>query len=224
MACPVTRYAWLQWRHVRVAGGLAVMALVAAGCAAVFTTSGHDVNSPHPPGSAGMVGRLHARLTSHQAAASAPAPAVSNEPRGLVELLGDRTPLVQQDDHNPSTLSSWAPAAPWYDLQEIGTHFPQCAPPDPTDCDASWYAPHTTAAVQAALWATQNPADCDRARFLVLDSSYPSGLGSSLHIHMYMLALAIRCVGVGVRGLCALVPSHFFPPSFSTAPPPNKKQ
>ena len=36
-----------------------------------------------------------------------------------------------------------------------------------------------------------NPADCGRARLLVLSAEYSSGLGSPLHIHAYMLSLAL---------------------------------
>lgn len=73
----------------------------------------------------------------------------------------------------------------------MSAHFSECAAPDPADCDG-WYSKKTTAAVQAALWASQNPGHCESARFLVLTQPWHSGFGSSLHIHMYMLAVAIR--------------------------------
>jgi len=122
---------------------------------------------------------------------SSPMSRRDGSPFGLVELIGDRTPLAV-DDNSRSASASWTPSARWYDLQNMSAHFPVCSKPDPADCD-DWYAPQTTAAVQTALWATQNPADCNQARYLVLDSSWRAGFGSSLHVHLSMLALAIRC-------------------------------
>ena len=123
----------------------------------------------------------------HSATASATHP-----PRGLAELVGDRPPLSR---HMPAQTdsASWIPAAPWYATRNVTALFPSCPLADMPACDTLWAEP-TTAAVQAALWASQNPDDCEAARYLVLDHPWHSGLGSSLFIHMYMLGLAIRYV------------------------------
>ena len=114
-------------------------------------------------------------------------------PRGLAELVGSRVPLSQGDPDAAIDSVSWTPAAPWLSGRNLTSLLPTCLRSDPGDCDAS-YSDETTAAVQTALWESQNPADCENVRYLVLDQSWPSGLGSSLRIHMFMLGLAIRCV------------------------------
>lgn len=111
---------------------------------------------------------------------------------GLIDLVGQRTPLTRAPGSEIES-ASWKPAATWFEAQDLTALFPKCSAPDSEDCDTS-YSIETTAAVQEALWASQNPADCSSARYMVLDAPWTSGLGSSLHVHMYMLAIAIRCV------------------------------
>ena len=114
------------------------------------------------------------------------------ESRGLAELVGSRAPLSQSDGNAPVQSASWTPAAPWFSGRNLSSLLPDCLRSDADDCGAS-YSDEVTAEVQAALWETQISADCADARYLVLDQSWPSGLGSSLRIHVYMLGLAIRC-------------------------------
>jgi len=114
-------------------------------------------------------------------------------PRGLAELVGSRTPLSQTHFDALSDSASWTPAAPWFSGRNLTSLLSTCLRSNPDDCGAS-YSDETTATVQTALWESQNPADCENVRYLVLDQSWPSGLGSSLRMHMYMLSLAIRCV------------------------------
>jgi len=112
-------------------------------------------------------------------------------PRGFTDLVGDRSPL--SPDPNLSTESaSWMPASRWSDAQNMTAMFPTC---EPGECN-SILARQTTNAVQAALWASQNPPDCGNARFLVLEKAWQSGFGSAVHIHTRMLALAIRYVAL----------------------------
>jgi hypothetical protein len=111
---------------------------------------------------------------------------------GLLELVGDRTPLTRMPGAELES-ASWKPTATWYASKNLTFLFPKCSAPDLVDCDTA-YSIKTTSAVQEALWASQNPPDCENARYMVLDAPWPHGLGSSLHIHMYMLAIAIRCV------------------------------
>ena len=115
-------------------------------------------------------------------------------PRGLADLVGRRDPLSDGDSDAFGDSASWTPAAPWLAGRNLSALFPASVQPGTgeEDCDASSYTEAITAPVQAALWETQNPDDCAGARYLVLDQSYPSGLGSSVRIHMYMLSLAIR--------------------------------
>ena len=101
------------------------------------------------------------------------------------------------DSSQPSSSSSSTTAAAaasssspsWFDSQDWGSLYPRCTQADEW-CDAR-YPRGETDAVQRALHAHQNPADCGRARLLVLSAEYSSGLGSSLHIHAYMLSLAL---------------------------------
>jgi len=86
-----------------------------------------------------------------------------------------------------AAASSSSPS--WFDSQDWGSLYPRCTQADEW-CDAR-YPRGETDAVQRALHAHQNPADCGRARLLVLSAEYSSGLGSSLHIHAYMLSLAL---------------------------------
>jgi len=109
-------------------------------------------------------------------------------PAGLAELLGDHTALDTATA--PTASVAWEPAASWFRAQPMTNLFPTCQ--HPQWCD-SLNDPADTAKVQRALWAHQNPANCSSARHLVLESAYDeaAGLGSSLHIHMYFLALAL---------------------------------
>lgn len=113
---------------------------------------------------------------------------------------------------NEKTTSSSFSSSSWFDSQDWGSLYPRCTQADEW-CDAR-YPLGETDAVQRALYAHQNPLNCDRARLLLLSDEYSSGLGSSLHIHAYMLSLAISDNRVLVvdpragweyapRGLCA---------------------
>lgn len=110
--------------------------------------------------------------------------------KGLVNLNRDRLSLNGQAT---KASASWIPDMSWYASQEraLPALFPECKAPDIADC-GFWYSIETTSAVQAALWASQNPANCNSALYLVLSEPWPSGLGSLLHIHMFILAVAVR--------------------------------
>ena len=95
----------------------------------------------------------------------------------------------EEEEGSSSTSSSSSSSSSWFDSQDWGSLYPRCTQADEW-CDAR-YPRGETDAVQRALHAHQNPVDCDRARLLVLSEEYSSGLGSSLHIHAYMLSLAI---------------------------------
>ena len=98
------------------------------------------------------------------------------------------TACTEEDESSPASSPSSSPPS-WFDSQDWGSLYPRCTQAEEW-CDAR-YPRGETDAVQRALHAHQNPADCDRARLLVLSAEYSSGLGSSLHIHAYMLSLAI---------------------------------
>jgi hypothetical protein len=68
----------------------------------------------------------------------------------------------------------------------VAAAFPACQHPE--WCDTPYV--DDTAAAQAALHAHHNPPDCDGARYLVVTGEWVSGLGSTMHIHAYTLALA----------------------------------
>jgi hypothetical protein len=90
-----------------------------------------------------------------------------------------------------SSVYAWDPpvsSSSWYS-QNWEALYPRCTQ-DEEWCD-SRHLPQDTDAVQRAIHAHQNPQDCSRARFLVLSTEHSSGLGSSLHIHAYMISLAI---------------------------------
>ena len=106
---------------------------------------------------------------------------------GFSDLVGDRMPL-SSDPLFATESASWAPASSWFTAQNMSALFP-ASEQGPGNCDA---AHETTRAVQAALWASQNPVDCDNARYLVLEKTWPAGFGSAVHVHVGMLALAIR--------------------------------
>jgi len=115
---------------------------------------------------------------------------------GLADLLGEQDPKAVTSGFTSldgigsvaALGQTWRPASPWYDGQAWDALFPDCQHPE--WCDAMYPADETVR-VQAALWAAQNPGDCAGARYLIMDTPYNSGLGSSLHIHMYMLSLAL---------------------------------
>jgi hypothetical protein len=106
------------------------------------------------------------------------------------------------DPTHQGASSAWEPAASWFRAQPMATLFPSCQ--HPQWCDDQ-YDPAETDRVQRALWAHQNPVDCNAARYMVLDSSWApphwrAGLGSSLHMHMYFLALALTDDRILVAG------------------------
>jgi hypothetical protein len=120
-------------------------------------------------------------------------------PAGVAELVGPQAPL---DPAHPGNSADWEPAAPWFRTQPVTSLFPTCQ--HPQWCD-DLYDPAETNCVQRALWAHQNPTDCKAARYMVLESSWappqwPAGLGSSLHMHMYFLALALTDDRILVAG------------------------
>ena len=96
---------------------------------------------------------------------------------------------TEEEEEGSSSPSSSPSSSSWFDSQDWGSLYPRCTQAEEW-CDAR-YPRGETDAVQRALHAHQNPVDCDRARLLVLSEEYSSGLGSSLHIHAYMLSLAI---------------------------------
>jgi len=102
---------------------------------------------------------------------------------------GDRSPL-SSDPELATESASWTPASPWFASQNLTALFPIC---EPGSGESHAFVAHeTTSAVQAALWASQNPPDCSKARYLVLEKAWHSGFGSAVHIHTRALALAIR--------------------------------
>ena len=115
---------------------------------------------------------------------------IKNAPTGWTALVGDRTPL-SSDPALAEQSASWTPASPWLAAQNMSALFPACNGRAPRNCDAL-VAHETTRAVQAALWTSQNPPDCSKGRYLVLEQAWQSGLGSAVHVHAGMLALAIR--------------------------------
>lgn len=96
---------------------------------------------------------------------------------------------TEQEEEEGSSSPSSSPSSSWFDAQDWGSLYPRCTQAAEW-CDARFPRGETDA-VQRALHAHQNPADCGRTRLLVLGAEYSSGLGSSLHIHAYMLSLAI---------------------------------
>lgn len=110
-------------------------------------------------------------------------------PRGFTDLVGDRKPL-SPDPGLATESASWAPASPWLNAHNMSGLFSACTPGS-AECDAV-VPPETTAAVQAALWASQNPPDCSKARYMVLEKGWIWGFGSVVHVHAGMLKLAIR--------------------------------
>jgi hypothetical protein len=129
---------------------------------------------------------------------------------GLDDLLGNRilfpAALSARADNTAGAASgarhedaaaSWAPSTAWFDDHPMATLFPKCQ--HPQWCDTA-YDREETHRVQAALWAHQNPVDCNTARYLVLDTAYTSGLGSSLNIHLYALSLAMTDGRILVAG------------------------
>jgi hypothetical protein len=116
---------------------------------------------------------------------------------GLADLLGEQDARVTSPEGGVDSVTAtaaaalgrpWRPASAWYDQQPWDALFPDCQHTE--WCDAMYPAAET-ARVQAALWAAQNPGDCAAARYLIMNKPFNSGLGSSLHIHMYMLSLAL---------------------------------
>ena len=96
------------------------------------------------------------------------------------------------DTNADGQVIGWRPRAP-----------PRAAltDPDPARCQhPDWcdtaFQDGDADAVQRALWAHQHPADCATSRLLVLTTEYLSGLGSSVHVHTGMLALAVSDNGV----------------------------
>ena len=130
---------------------------------------------------------LRARLTQSLRHSARHKMHVDNALKGFSDLVGDRMPLSSAPLFATES-ASWAPASPWFAGHNASAVFPVCEQ-GPGKCDA---ARETTRAVQAALWASQNPADCVNARYLVLEKTWPAGFGSAVHVHVGMLALAIR--------------------------------
>jgi len=114
---------------------------------------------------------------------------ISSAPKGFIDLVGDRSPL-SSDPELATESASWTPASPWFASQNLTALFPIY---EPGSGESHAFVAHeTTSAVQAALWASQNPPDCSKARYLVLEKAWHSGFGSAVHIHTRALALAIR--------------------------------
>ena len=112
-------------------------------------------------------------------------PTTSSSP-ALDDLMAGYTRQPGSPPDDDAAIVSWTPPSPWFDTAPIvNASYPTCQHED--WCDAP-YA--DTAAFQAALHAHQNPPDCASARHLVLAGEWTSGLGSTLHIHAYMLSLA----------------------------------
>lgn len=119
-----------------------------------------------------------------------------------------RTPGA--DPADDTSIIAWTPPSPWYEEKAeagvITSTFPTCQHPE--WCDTPY---NDTLAVQTAIHAAQNPASCDTARILVITEEWPSGLGSTLAIHAYTLALALSDNRVIVRAPSQGWP--FAPPS-----------
>ena len=154
--------------------------------------------------------RPSARTASrrHGAAAAGGAPPPSPI---LTSLHAGYTRHPHADPHDDTSIIAWTPPSTWYGEHEattIARAFPGCQHPE--WCDEN-YTNTTTLAVQTAIHAAQNPPSCDSARLLIITDEWPSGLGSTLAIHAYTLALALSDNRVVVR-----VPTQgwpFAPPS-----------
>lgn len=117
----------------------------------------------------------------------------------LTSLHTGYTRPPHADPHDDTSIIAWTPPSPWYGEHEattIARAFPGCQHPE--WCDEN-YTNETTLAVQTAIHASQNPASCDTARLLIITDEWPSGLGSTLAIHAYTLALALSDNRIVVR-------------------------
>ena len=80
----------------------------------------------------------------------------------------------------------------WYFTEaaqsRINSSFPRCQ--HKQWCDDE-YALEDTKDVQEAIFKHQNPDDCSTARLMIKSSQWPAGVGSTLAIHAFFLAMAI---------------------------------
>ena len=96
--------------------------------------------------------------------------------RGLCDLLGTYTAADEKISRH------WRPNCSWFDTNkpELDKMFPTCQ--HEVYCDAL-FALTDTNDVQELLYNLQNPPDCDTAKLAILDDTWPSGMGSALHVY-----------------------------------------
>ena len=101
--------------------------------------------------------------------------------QGLCDLLGTYT----ADDE--AVARHWRPNSSWFDSNKpmLDSMFPNCQ--NESYCD-DLFALSDTREVGEMLWKLQNPPDCSTAKLAVLEDTWPSGMGSALHV--YGMALA----------------------------------
>lgn len=85
---------------------------------------------------------------------------------------------------------AWRPPQSWYDQQNWVSTFPTCEAEHVEWCDSS-YSTEETEQVQREIHRHQNPSNCSDARFLVVAKEWKAGLGSALHMHAFLLSLAL---------------------------------
>lgn len=84
-------------------------------------------------------------------------------------------------------LVTWTPWQPPGTLNKWSHNF-SC--PNQEFCD-DMYPLNETLAIAQLIHSHQNPADCSRAKYLVIEREWHSGLGSTVHIKAYSLLVAL---------------------------------
>lgn len=95
---------------------------------------------------------------------------------------------------NPEEARHWRPNSTWYDsnLKSIQELFPSCQ--HEMWCD-TLFDRESTEEFAKAMWQHQNPPDCNTAKLAILDRTWNSGMGSSLHV--FGMAYAHHVLGQG---------------------------
>lgn len=79
---------------------------------------------------------------------------------------------------------------PWQPIKSLDRWSRKFACQSPEFCD-DMYPLNETAAIADMIYAHQHPSDCSRAKFLVIEREWHSGLGSTIHIKAYSLLVAL---------------------------------
>jgi Alpha-(1,6)-fucosyltransferase N- and catalytic domains len=96
-----------------------------------------------------------------------------------------RNHRLEQEDG--SLYVSWTPWQPDETLTRWSSHL-QCQHPE--FCD-DVYALDETTSISKLIYDHQHPSDCSRAKFLIIEREWHSGLGSTIHIKAYSLLVAL---------------------------------